>query len=550
MAKDIFFDETIRKKLLTGMDKVADAVKVTLGPKGRNVAMYQKANVQGSKYSDAARPGASAMVTNDGVTIAGAVILEDPFENMGAQLLKVAASRANDAAGDGTTTATILTQAILRKGFKNVAAGANPLELRNGIVALGLVAQQKLKEMAVPISSREEIARVATISCQDADLGDKIGEALSRVGLEGVINVEDTGKVETTLEVLEGITFDQGYMNPYMVTDKERLVAELHNPYILFCDARFENPHDLIPALLLAAEDERPMLIVCEGIEGEAMGVIIKNKLEGDMDFVGVQAPLYGEGRRWRMDDMALQTGGMYLSAEMGMDIRQVTREMLGSAEFVQITGKRTVIQGAGGDPQAVAERISQLRAMAEQEEDPFTKGLLKERLAKFVSGVAVIDVGGRTEMELKERRFRAEDAVHAARAAYQEGIVPGGGIALLNLIPKLKDYAEGLIGDAKTGAEILLRALEAPVRQIAENAGHDGSTVVGRLRTMEDGTGFDAERMDYVDMISAGIIDPVKVTRMALECAVSVASTVLTTEAGISTKAGDVNIIHLGSNS
>ena len=531
MAKDIFFDETIRKKVLTGIDKVADAVKVTLGPKGRNVALGQT----------------PAVMTNDGVTIANAVILEDPFENMGAQLVKVAASKANESAGDGTTTATVLTQAILYEGFKNVTAGANPLELRNGIMALGLVAEQKLKEMAVPITSREEIAKVAAISCQDADLGEKIGEALSRVGLEGVINVEASGKVETTLNVMEGIVFEQGYLTPYMVTDKDRLVAEIHNPYILFCDTRFENSQDLIPALLLAAEDERPMLIVCEGIEGEAMGVIIKNKLEGDMDFVGVQAPLYGEGRRWRMDDMAIQTGGVYVSGEMGMDIREVTREMLGTARLVRVTSKQTEIHGAAGNPEAVEERIRQLRHLAASADTPFNKKMQEERLAKFLSGVAVIDVGGRTEIELKERRYRTEDGVHAARAAYQEGIVPGGGIALLNLIPQLSDYAEGLEGDAKTGANILLRALEAPVRQIAENAGLDGSNVVGSLKNMAAGTGFNADSMTYVNMIEAGIIDPVKVTRMALECAVSVASTVLTTEAGISTKEGDANIIRLG---
>lgn len=549
MAKDILHNDDIRAKMIAGIDKVADAVKVTLGPKGRNVAMYQKANVQGAKYSDAARPGAPAMVTNDGVTIASAVVLEDPFENMGAQLLKEVASKTNDTAGDGTTTATVLAQAILHEGMKNIAAGAHPLELRNGIMAMAILAEEKLKEVALPINTREEIARVATISCQDADLGDKIGEALSRVGMEGVVNVDDTGKSETTLDVMEGIVFERGYLSPHMITDKEKLTAELYNPYILLTDVKFESAQDLIPALILAAEEERPMLIICDGIEGEAMGVIIRNKMEGDMEFVGVQAPLYGDGRRWRMDDLAVQTGGMFLSKEMGMDIRDVTVDMLGTAEYVRVSAKQTVITGAGGDPKAVADRINELRYLVENTEYGFNKARFEERLAKFISGVAVIDVGGRTEMEIKERRFRVEDAVNAARSACQEGIVAGGGIALLNLVPQLSDYAEGLEGDAKTGAKILLKALEAPARQIAENAGLDGSAVTANLLEMEAGMGYDADKNQYVNMVEAGIIDPVKVTRMALECAVSVTSTMLTSEAGISPKAGEANIIRLGGN-
>jgi len=549
MAKDILHHDDIRAKMIAGIDKAADAVKVTLGPKGRNVAMYQKANVQGAKYSDAARPGAPAMVTNDGVTIASAIVFEDPFENMGAQLLKEVTSRTNDAAGDGTTTATVLAQAILHEGMKNIAAGAHPLELRNGIVAMAILAEEKLKASAKPIHTREEIARVAAISCQDGDLGDKIGEALSRVGMEGVVNIDETGKSETTLDVMEGIVFDRGYLSPHMITDKEKLTAELYNPYILLTDVKFESAKDLIPALILAAEEERPMLIVCEGIEGEAMGVIVRNKLEGDMEFVGVQAPLYGDGRRWRMDDLAVQTGGMFISKEMGMDIRDVTVDMLGTAEYVRVSSKQTVITGAGGDQKAVDDRIRELRYLVENTDYDFNKARFEERLAKFISGVAVIDVGGRTEMEIKERRFRAEDAVNAARSACQEGIVAGGGIALLNLIPELSGYAEGLEGDAKTGARILLKALEAPARQIAENAGLDGSNMVENLKKKPEGTGFDADKMEYVDMIDAGIMDPVKVTRMALECAVSVAATMLTTEAGISTKEGDVNIIHLGKN-
>jgi len=535
MAKDITYNEAVRRKMLDGIDKVADTVKVTLGPKGRNVAMYRKANIQGAQYSDRAQAGAPAMVTNDGVTIASAIVLEDPAENMGAQLLKEVASRTNETAGDGTTTATVLAQAILHEGFKNVAAGANPIELRNGIMGAAALAEEKLKEMAVPISTREEIARVATISCQDADLGDKIGEALSRVGLEGVINVDDSGKAETSLDVMEGIVFERGFISPHMVTDKDNMVAELYNPYILLTDTKFGNPQDIIPALILAAEDERPCLIISEGIEGEALGLILKNKIEGDMDFVGVISPLYGDGRRWRMEDLAVQTGGTYITKELGMNIRQVTREMLGTAEYVKVTSKQTVITGPGGDPQAIQNRVNEIRYLIENTDYDFNKARYEERLAKFISGVALIDVGGRTETEIKERRFRVEDAVNAARAAYQEGIVPGGGIALLNVIPQLAGYTEGLEGDAKTGAKILLKALEAPARQIAANAGLDASSVVGNLKEMQAGTGYDADKMEYVDMVSAGIIDPVKVTRLALECACSVTATLLTTEAGIS---------------
>ena len=535
MAKDIIYNETVRKKMLDGIDKVADTVKVTLGPKGRNVAMYRKANIQGAQYSDRAQTGAPAMVTNDGVTIASAIVLEDPAENMGAQLLKEVASKTNETAGDGTTTATVLAQAILHEGFKNVAAGANPIELRNGIMETAALAGKMLKDMAVPISTKAEIARVATISCQDADLGDKIGEALSRVGLEGVINVDDSGRYETTVDVMEGIVFDRGYISPHMMTDKDNMVAELYNPYILMTDTKFGNPQDIIPALILAAEDERPCLIIAEGIEGEALALILKNKIEGDMDFVGVQAPLYGDGRRWRMEDLAVQTGGTYITKDLGMNIREVTRNMFGPAEYVKVTSRQTVITGPGGNPEEIRNRINEIRYLIDHTDYDFNKKRYEERLAKFVSGVALIDVGGRTETEIKEKRFRVEDAVNAARAAYPEGIVPGGGIALINLIPQLKEQMQSLEGDRKTGANILLKALEAPVRQIASNAGLDAGSVAGNLMEMQAGMGYDADKMEYVDMVSAGIIDPVKVTRLALECACSVTATLLTTEAGIS---------------
>lgn len=540
MLKQISHHKDTCLGMMAGVDKLADTVKVTIGPKGRNVAMHQKANRQGAQYSDRAVANAPVLITNDGATIAKSIVLADPLENMGAQLLREAAIKTNEGAGDGTTTAIVLTQSILHEAFRSIAAGANPILLRKGIQKAAAAAKKELNALARPISTRDEIAGVAAISCQDEFLGDMIGEALHTVGLEGVITVDESQRLETTLDIMEGIAFDRGFISPLMTTDEKKTMAELHDPYILVCDTKFEDPQDLIPALICAAEDERSILIICEGIEGNALGLVHTNKTEGDMDIVCVQAPLYGEGRRWWMEDLAVQTGGTYVTRELGWDIRQVTAEMLGTARCVKVTKQNTVIMGAGGAPDAIENRIKELRYLCDNTDYAFNRNRYKERLARFVSGVAKINVGGKTETEIWERKMRVEDAVNAARAAYEEGVVAGGGIALLNTVPKLMKIADALKGDEKAGILALIQAVKAPARQIAINAGLDGSAVVERLLDETPGMGYDADTGCYVDMINAGIVDPVKVTRLALECAASVSSTFLTTEAGIAgTEAG-----------
>lgn len=531
---EITYNEAARRGILSGIDKLADTVKVTLGPRGRNVAMYQKANLRDADYSDRAQEGAHVLVTNDGVTIARGIVLADPLENMGAQLLRQAAVKTNDGAGDGTTTAIVLAQSLLHGAMRNIAAGADPLTLRRGLMAAAGTAMELLRKSAKPIVTQEELSQVAAVSCQDRELGEMIGRALYTVGLEGVVTVEDGQRLETTLDLMEGIVFERGFLTPLMTTDEQQTVAELHNPYILLCDTKFTDPQDLIPALICAAEDERPCLIISEGVEGEALGLVHTNKTEGDMDIVCVNAPLYGEGRRWRMEDLAVQTGGTFITKEMGVNIRQVTREMLGTAGYVKVTRNRTLMMDPGGDPAAVQAKMNELRYLVEHTDYAFNQQRYRERLAAFVSGVAKIDVGGRTEPEIWERKMRIEDAVNAARVAYEEGVVAGGGVALLNLVPDLRAFAGTLEGEERTGAGLLAHAAEVPVRQIAENAGLAGSAVAAKLLAAKPGTGYDAESGRYIDMLEAGVLDPVKVTRLALECAVSVASTMLTTEAGV----------------
>lgn len=534
MATAITYQRDLPKKMLTGMDQLADTIKVTLGPKGRNVMIHQKAALRGAEYSDRAQGDTPVLVINDGATIAKAIVLADDVENMGAQLLKEVTEKANTAAGDGTTTAVVLAQAMVHDSFRNIAAGAHPLALRRGMATAAERAIQELKSMAKPVSSRAEISAVASVSCQDDALGALIGQALDTVGLEGVIQVEESKRGETTLEVLEGIVFDRGFLSPRMTTDEAQTVAELHHPLILFSDKKFTDPQDLIPALILAAENDRPCLIISDGVEGEAMGLILKNKVEGDMDIVCVLAPLYGEGRSWRMEDMAVQTGGVYLTQASGLDIRKVTLDMLGSADYVKVTKGRTVVMGGGGDPQAIQNKVNELRYMAAHTDYEFNQKRYQERLAKFVSGVATLQVGGRTQAEMQERKFRVEDAVNAARAAYEEGIVPGGGVALLDAIPAVRAYADSLTGDERTGAQILLRALEAPARQILRNAGLNSDAMLGALSGQGPGMGYDVESGQILDMLKVGIADPVKVTRLALGSAVSLASTLLTSEAGV----------------
>lgn len=540
---DITYNETVRRGMLLGIDKLADAVKMTLGPLGRNVAMYQKANTRDSEYSDRARTGAPVLITNDGVTVAKGIELEDPVENLGVRLLREAAAKVNDAAGDGTSTAIVLTQSILHEAFRSIGAGAEPLMIRSGLQKAMKTALSELLAHGRPIKSEHEIARVAAVSCQDPDLGALIGKAFAGVGLEGVVMVDDARRLESTLDILEGIVFERGFQSPRMATDEEQTVAELWDPYILLCDMKLSNPQDLLPALILAAEDNRPCLVISDGVEGEALSLVLQNKAEGDLDIVCVTAPLYGEGRRWRMDDMAVQTGGVYVTGELGMDIRQVTREMLGTARHVRITKDQTAITGPGGDPEAVASRINELRYYVRHTEYDFNRERYKERLAKFVSGVAKLHVGGRTEAELWERKMRVEDGVRAAKAACEEGVVPGGGVALLNTVPALKRLADTLDGDEKCGAMAVMTAVKAPFRQIAANAGLNGSALAERLQNESPGTGYDVWRGGFVDMAEAGITDPLKVTRLALECAVSVASTILACEAGITKTNGRVRI-------
>lgn len=536
--------EAARKALLSGVDELADTVGATLGPKGRNVAMHQKANLYGADYGEAARAGSHVLITNDGVTIAKEISFKDPVKNMGAQLMKEAAVKANDGAGDGTTTAIVLAQAILRGAFRNIAAGADPLALRHGIRKAGGLAVKELADFAVPVETQEAISHVAAISCQDPELGALVGEALCRVGLEGVVNVGDSQRMETELTVDEGIVFERTLISPHMATDARSGECVLENPYILICDKKFENAQDIIPALICAAEDGRDMLVLCDSLEGEALALVMRNKLEGDMDVACVQAPAYGEGRRWRMDDIAVQTGGMYVSEEMGISIRDVTREMLGSADRVKVTRTRTIISGGHGDPAAIERRVSELRYRAESTEYEFNRKRHAERLAAFVSGVSTIAVGGTTEPEQWERKMRVEDAVNAARAAYEEGVVAGGGSALLALAPALEELEKSLEGDERTGVAVAIEALKAPAARIAENAGMDGRVVIEKLSGMPDGSGYDAATNRYVDMLEAGIIDPVRVARGALEAAFSVAETLLVTEAGVTpAKVGDVNL-------
>lgn len=529
-----------RGTLLAGVDRLANAVRVTLGPRGRNVSMYQKANLHGAEYSDRATAGAHVLMTNDGVTIAKSIVLADPIENMGAQLVRVAAEKANESAGDGTTTAIVLAQAMLQGAFRAIASGADPLALRRGVKEVGDAALRELLDLAAPVDTEEALTHVATISCQDEELGAMVGKALHTVGLEGVVNVDDSRRVATELDIAQGAVFDRGLTIPYLATDQARGIAELDHPYILLTDKKLSNAQDLIPAMICAAEDGRDFLLVSDGVEGDALTLLIENKRQGDMGVACVVAPEYGEGRRWRMDDLAVQTGGMFVTEEGGLSLRDVTREMLGSAERVVVDRKRTTILGGEGDPEAIAERVKQLRYYAENTSYEFNRKRHAERLAKFVSGVATIRVGGVTEAEQWERKMRVEDAVHAARAAFEQGVVAGGGVALFDVAAKLDAVAEGLEGDERTGARIALDALRRPLWQIAQNAGQSGSVVLARMAELDGGMGYDAARDSYVDMVAEGIIDPVSVTRTALEAAVSVAGTALTSEAVVTSVHGE----------
>ena len=518
MAKQIIFGEEARRSLERGINALADTVKITLGPKGRNVVLDKK-------YG-------APLITNDGVTIAKEVELQDPFENMGAQLVKEVATKTNDVAGDGTTTATLLAQAIIREGLKNLAAGANPMVLRSGIEAATAAAVDSLKAMSQPVSGKQSIENIAAISASDPSVGKLISEAMEKVGNDGVITVEESKTMQTNLNLVEGMQFDRGYVSAYMATDTEKMEAVLNNPYILITDKKISNIQEILPLLEQVVQAGRQMLIIAEDIEGEAMATLVVNKLRGTFTCVGVKAPGFGDRRKAMLQDIAILTGGQVISEELGYELKTATMDMLGSACQVKVDKDNTTIVEGAGSKDAISARVASIRAQIAETTSDYDREKLQERLAKLAGGVAVIQVGAATEIEMKERKLRIEDALAATRAAVEEGIVPGGGTALLNTLSNVEALLPNFSGDAKTGVQIILRALEEPVRQIAQNAGVEGSVVVENIkRAGKKGYGYDALNDKYVDMNEAGIIDPTKVTRSALQNAASVSATVLTTE-------------------
>ena len=519
MAKMIQFGEEARRAMQVGVDKLADTVKVTLGPKGRNVVLDKKFG--------------SPLITNDGVSIAREIELEDPYENMGAQLVKEVATKTNDVAGDGTTTATLLAQAIIREGLKNVTAGANPMLLRNGIRMAVEEAVKGILEISKPVNGKEDIARVAAISAADDEIGKLISDAMEKVGNEGVITVEESKSMGTELDVVEGMQFDRGYISPYMVTDTEKMEAVLDNPLILITDKKISNIQEILPVLEQIVQAGKKLLIIAEDIEGEAMATLVVNKLRGTFNCVAVKAPGFGDRRKEMLQDIAILTGGQVISEELGRDLKETTIDMLGQAESVKITKENTTIVNGKGDSNAIKERIGQIKTQIEETTSEFDKEKLQERLAKLAGGVAVIKVGAATETELKERKLRIEDALAATKAAVEEGIVPGGGTAYVNVINKVAELKSD-VADTQVGINIIVRALEEPMRQIAINAGVEGSVIIERIKNSEAGMGYDALHDEYVNMIKTGIVDPTKVTRSALQNAASVASTFLTTEAAV----------------
>lgn len=521
MAKDIKFSADARSAMVRGVNILADTVKVTLGPKGRNVVLEKAFG--------------SPLITNDGVTIAKEIELEDHFENMGAKLVSEVASKTNDIAGDGTTTATVLTQAIVREGLKNVTAGANPIGIRRGIETAVSAAVEELKEIAQPVSGKEAIAQVAAVSSRSEKVGEYISEAMERVGNDGVITIEESRGMETELEVVEGMQFDRGYLSQYMVTDNEKMVSELENPYILITDKKISNIQEILPLLEEVLKTNRPLLIIADDVDGEALPTLVLNKIRGTFNVVAVKAPGFGDRRKAMLEDIAILTGGTVVTEDLGLDLKDATMQVLGQSAKVTVDKDSTVIVEGAGDSSAIANRVAIIKSQMEATTSDFDREKLQERLAKLAGGVAVIKVGAATETELKEMKLRIEDALNATRAAVEEGIVSGGGTALVNVIEKVA--ALKLNGDEETGRNIVLRALEEPVRQIAYNAGYEGSVIIERLKQSEIGTGFNAANGEWVDMVTTGIIDPVKVTRSALQNAASVASLILTTEAVVANK-------------
>lgn len=523
MAKELKYNTDAREALIKGVDQLADAVKVTLGPKGRNVIL--------------SRSFGSPVITNDGVTIAREIELEDPYENMGAQLVKEVATKTNDVAGDGTTTATLLTQAIVREGNKNVVAGSNPMVLKNGINKAVDVVVDELKKVSKPISSAEEKAQVAAISAGDKEIGNLIAEAMTKVGDDGVITVEEGKSVGTELEFTEGMQFDRGYLSGYMVSDTEKMVADLDNPYILITDKKISNIQELLPLLEQLVQVGGKLLIIAEDVEGEALTTLVLNKLRGTFNAVAVKAPGFGDRRKEMLQDIAILTGGQVISEEIGLDLKNATVDQLGRARQVKVDKDNTIIVDGAGAIEDVDERVKQIKGQINETTSDYDKEKLQERLAKLSGGVAVIQVGAATETEMKERKYRIEDALNATRAAVEEGMVAGGGTALVEAIPKVQELIDTLEGDEKIGAQIVKRAIEEPVRQIAENAGLEGSVIVREVAKAEPGVGYDALNNQFVDMIEEGIIDPTKVTRSAIQNAASIASMFLTTEVAVADK-------------
>ncbi|MGG3890675.1 chaperonin GroEL [Metabacillus fastidiosus] len=521
MAKEIKFSEEARRAMLRGVDTLANAVKVTLGPRGRNVVLEKKFG--------------SPLITNDGVTIAKEIELEDAFENMGAKLVSEVASKTNDVAGDGTTTATVLAQAMIREGLKNVTAGANPMVVRRGIEKAVTVAIEELKSISKPIEGKESIAQVAAISADDVEVGQLIAEAMERVGNDGVITIEESKGFSTELEVVEGMQFDRGYASPYMVTDSDKMEAVLENPYVLITDKKITSIQEILPVLEQVVQQGKPLLLIAEDVEGEALATLVVNKLRGTFNAVAVKAPGFGDRRKAMLEDIAILTGGEVITEDLGLDLKSASIEQLGRASKIVVSKENTTIVEGAGEADKIAGRVNQIRAQLEETTSEFDKEKLQERLAKLSGGVAVIKVGAATETELKERKLRIEDALNSTRAAVEEGIVSGGGTALVNVYRKVAQIQEE--GDRQTGVNIVLRALEEPVRQIAENAGLEGSVIVERLKNEAVGVGFNAANGEWVNMIDAGIVDPTKVTRSALQNAASVAAMFLTTEAVVADK-------------
>ncbi|AFK87585.1 MULTISPECIES: chaperonin GroEL [Thermoanaerobacterium] len=519
MAKKILYGEDARKALERGVNAVANTVKVTLGPRGRNVVLDKK-------YG-------SPTITNDGVTIAREIELEDPFENQGAQLLKEVATKTNDVAGDGTTTATVLAQAMVLEGLRNLAAGANPMLLRRGMAKAVDAAVEGLKNISKPVEGKDSIAHVASISAADEEIGNLIAEAMDKVGKDGVITVEESKSMNTTIEIVEGMQFDRGYISQYMVTDTDKMEAVLDDPLILITDKKLSNIQDLLPLLEQVVQQGRKLLIIADDVEGEALATLVVNKLRGTFTCVAVKAPGFGDRRKEMLQDIAILTGGQVISEEVGLDLKEAKIDMLGRARQVKVTKENTTIVDGAGNAADIKNRINQIKVQIEETTSDYDREKLQERLAKLSGGVAVIQAGAATETELKEKKHRIEDALSATRAAVEEGIVPGGGTALLDVIPEVQKVVDSLEGDFRTGAQIVLRALEEPVRQIARNAGVDGSVIIEKIKESKDPAfGYDAYKEEFVDMLKAGIVDPTKVTRSALQNAASVASMILTTEA------------------